>query len=279
MQFSKTIISKMASLDIYFDSFNQRIRVDGYTGNLDEIHKLIQFHADKANAEKVIVKSRREHLLAFLSSGFELEAVVGGYFEGSDVYFLSKFLTEKRKVPLHWMKAENVFENVMQLEADSKKPLHAFTLHKAGISDAERLAGLYESVFPVYPVPLQKPEFVRKSIESGTVFLFIERKNEIISAASAEINFRHRNAELTDCATHPSFRGGGLMKQLLSGLEQYLVEQQIYCAYTIARSLSFGMNAAFKQLGYHYGGRLVNNCYILDKIEDMNVWWKDLSSH
>lgn len=146
------------------------------------------------------------------------------------------------------------------------------------MKDSKRLAALYEEVFPVYPVPLQKPEYVRKAIESGTVFLFIEKNQEIISAASAEIDSLHGNAELTDCATLPSFRGGGLMKQLLNGLEEELTKQQIFCVYTIARSLSFGMNAAFKQLGYRYGGRLVNNCYIYDKMEDMNIWWKDLST-
>jgi beta-lysine N6-acetyltransferase len=114
-------------------------------------------------------------------------------------------------------------------------------------------------------------------MENGTIFLFVEKEKEIISAASAEINAEQVNAELTDCATLPSYRGGGLMKQLLSGLEEELAKQQIFCVYTIARSLSFGMNAAFKQLGYHYGGRLVNNCYIYDKMEDMNIWWKDLS--
>ncbi len=39
------------------------------------------------------------------------------------------------------------------------------------------------------------------------------------------------------------------------------------------------MNAAFHQLGYTYTGRLANNCYIFDKLEDMNIWVKDLSSY
>ena len=39
------------------------------------------------------------------------------------------------------------------------------------------------------------------------------------------------------------------------------------------------MNLAFHQLGYTYTGRLANNCYIFDKLEDMNIWVKDLSSY
>ena len=68
------------------------------------------------------------------------------------------------------------------------------------------------------------------------------------------------------------------MKSLLIKLEEELQERSIFCSYTIARSL-FGMNAAFHQLGYTYTGRLANNCYIFDKLEDMNIWVKDLSSY
>jgi beta-lysine N6-acetyltransferase len=67
------------------------------------------------------------------------------------------------------------------------------------------------------------------------------------------------------------------MKRLLTQLEKELVKNGIYCAYSIARALSYGMNKSFYQLGYSYTGRLTNNCYIFDKIEDMNVWVKDLS--
>ncbi|MGQ0518927.1 hypothetical protein ACT453_58225, partial [Bacillus sp. D-CC] len=60
-------------------------------------------------------------------------------------------------------------------------------------------------------------------------------------------------------------------------VEEELQEKSIFCSYTIARSLSFGMNAAFHQLGYTYTGRLANNCYIFDKLEDRNIGVKDLS--
>jgi hypothetical protein len=68
------------------------------------------------------------------------------------------------------------------------------------------------------------------------------------------------------------------MKFLLLELEGELKKKGIYCAYSIARALSFGMNAALFQLGYHYRGRLLNNCYIYDKLESMNMWVKDLAS-
>ncbi|MGF2616746.1 putative beta-lysine N-acetyltransferase [Rossellomorea vietnamensis] len=277
MQFSKEITGKKAVVNIYCDSFNERIRVDSYSGKLEEVNQIIDKAANASAVEKVIVKSQTEHLHAFLEKGYELEAFIKGYFHGSDAYFLAKFLTVERKLSSEWEKSNKILGEVQQLKPEEKHPLYSYNLQKAGKGDAERLAGLYEKVFPVYPVPMQDPEYVQKSIEGGTVFLFVEKSGEIISAASAEIDQGLRCAELTDCATLPAFRGGGLMKQLLAGLEEELEKQHIYCAYTIARSLSYGMNAAFKQLGYRYGGRLVNNCYIFDKMEDMNIWWKDLS--
>jgi putative beta-lysine N-acetyltransferase len=111
-------------------------------------------------------------------------------------------------------------------------------------------------------------------MKDGTVFAYIENGQQIVSAASAEINRKFKNAELTDCATLPQAAGQGHMKKLLSFLEQQLQAEGIGCCYTIARAESVSMNKAFAQLGYTYGGRLVNNCFIYSGIEDMNVWYK-----
>jgi putative beta-lysine N-acetyltransferase len=85
------------------------------------------------------------------------------------------------------------------------------------------------------------------------------------------------NAELTDCATLSEHRTFGLMKKLLMKLEAELVKQEIFCAYSIARAQSFGMNAVLHQLRFKYRGRLLNNCYISQELENMNMWVKELS--
>ena len=56
------------------------------------------------------------------------------------------------------------------------------------------------------------------------------------------MNIKEGNAELTNCATLPEYRKHGFMKSLLIKLEEELRERSIFCSYTIARSLSFGMN-------------------------------------
>jgi len=68
-----------------------------------------------------------------------------------------------------------------------------------------------------------------------------------------------------------------LDKEELEKLEEELKRKGIFCSYSIARAQSFGMNAVLYQLGYTYRGRLINNCYIYDKLENMNMWVKDLS--
>ena len=52
--------------------------------------------------------------------------------------------------------------------------------------------------------------------------------------------------------------------------------QQMKTAYTIARSLSPGMNITFARHGYLYGGTLTNNTNISGSIESMNIWYKPL---
>ena len=45
--------------------------------------------------------------------------------------------------------------------------------------------------------------------------------------------------------------------------------------YTIARSVSFGMNITFAKMDYKYTGTLKNNTNISGNIESMNVWYKN----
>ena len=57
-------------------------------------------------------------------------------------------------------------------------------------------------------------------MEEGTVFYAVEHDGHIVSAASAEINAPYGHAELTDCATLPSYRKLGFMHHLILALEK-----------------------------------------------------------
>lgn len=266
-------------MEVFEDPYNKRIRIDDIRGNIEEaIHQAeeLAFHS---KAEKLIVKGRKEQFAALLEKGFQCEAMIDRYFLGSDGYFFCKYYQSDRRNSDYISKEDEIAKNVQLLEQNVGliSPPNEYHLKLIQKDNAEKLAQLYDQVFKIYPTPLHDPDYIMKTIDEGTIYYGFTHGNDIVSAASAEVNSFYKNAELTDCATLPEHRKYGLMKVLLEKLEADLVTKGIYCSYSIARALSFGMNAALHQLGYSYRGRLVNNCYIFDKIENMNVWVKDLS--
>lgn len=266
-------------LEVYLDPFNNRIRIDDYRGNTNLLLERAEELARKHQVEKLIVKARSEDLIHLYEKCLQPEAVVDRYFLGSDAHLFSKFYTVERKKSDHWITEDGMIHSIYQLgTADKPFPPKEFELKKADESCSEELSELYSKVFQIYPTPLHDPEYVRKTMKEGTIYYVFFQQGKIVSAASAEVNSFYKNAELTDCATLKEHRKYGLMKIILSELEGELKRQGIFCAYSIARSLSFGMNAVLFQLGYKYRGRLMNNCYIYDKLENMNMWVKNLAN-
>jgi beta-lysine N6-acetyltransferase len=267
-------------LEVYLDPFNKRIRIDDYRGNTNLLMEKAEQLAHKYQAEKLIMKVRSEDFLHIYEKGLQPEAVVDRYFLGSDAHFFSKFYTVERKKNDHWITEDGMIHSIYQLDTTLDKPYppKEYELKKADEACAEELSGLYRQVFQVYPTPLHDPEYVKKTMKEGTIYYVFFCQGKIVSAASAEVNSFYKNAELTDCATLTEHRKYGLMKIILRELEGELKRQGIFCAYSIARSLSFGMNAVLFQLGYKYRGRLMNNCYIYDKLENMNMWVKHLAN-
>ncbi|MCL6571229.1 MAG: putative beta-lysine N-acetyltransferase [Bacillus sp. (in: Bacteria)] len=266
-------------LEVYLDPFNKRIRVDDYRGNTKLLLEKTEELIAKYKSEKLIVKGRSEDFLAFFESGLQPETVVDRYFLGSDAYFFSKFYTSERKKNDHWIIEDGMIHSVYQLDTTTQKvnPPVEYELRMLDESNAIELSALYRQVFQIYPTLLHDPEYVKKTMKEGTSYYGVFHDGKIVSVASAEINHVYKNAELTDCATVTQHRKYGLMKIILHALEGELKRKGIFCVYSISRSLSFGMNAVLFQLGYSYRGRLMNNCYIYDKLENMNMWVKNLA--
>lgn len=277
----RTVEESGIRFEVFMDVFNKRVRVDHYVGDPYLVIQATEELSKQANSEKIIIKGKFEDYKIFLEKGYRNEAIIDGYFLGSDGYFFCKYLEPDRACTAHLQVEEDILTSVQHLKRSSQviMPPAEYKIMKVGEKEAEMLSDLYREVFQIYPTPLHDPEYVKKTMKEGTIYYAFMYHHELISAASAEVNNMFRNAELTDCATKKEHRKFGLMKILLKKLEEDLFQQQIYCSYSIARSLSFGMNAVLHQLGYQYRGRLVNNCYIFDKLEDMNVWVKNLSTY
>jgi len=281
-QLASTIIFAESNfyLEVYLDPFNKRIRIENYRGNTILLLQKAEEIALQQQVEKLIIKGRTEDFLTLFERGFQPEAIVDRFFLGSDAHFFSKFYTAERKKNDHWVTEDNIIHSIYQLDTSIQKdhPPKEYKLKKADESSADELSALYRQVFQVYPTPLHDPEYVKKTMRDGTIYYVYFYKGKIVSAASAEINDFYKNAELTDCATLPDHRKYGLMKIILQEIEGELKRKGIYCTYSIARALSFGMNAVLFQLKYQYRGRLMNNCYIYDKLENMNMWVKNLAN-
>ncbi|WP_242142879.1 MULTISPECIES: putative beta-lysine N-acetyltransferase [unclassified Bacillus cereus group] len=271
--------TKYYTVEGVLDYFNKRVRVDHYTGNVEYVRQTVEELAKKHAFTKCIIKGKGEHVSAWLSFGFLLEATIPHYFQGHDAYFLVKYLQDERRNSIEWENEDQILNGVREKKGIDKQVPNPFTLRKATEDDAEQLANVFGRVFEIYPTPLNQVDYVKQTMKEDTIYYVYELEGKIVSTASAEMNVKEGNAELTNCATLPEYRKHGFMKSLLVQLEEELRDRAIFCSYTIARSLSFGMNAAFHQLGYTYTGRLANNCYIFDKLEDMNVWVKDLSNY
>lgn len=263
--------------NIVVDYFNNRLRVLEYRGKLSSLLDEVNEISTEHSFEKIICMARHEDLNEFMAQGFMIEAMIQKYFNGSDAYFVTKYFTNERRNSEKWMEEEKIITDILSKPREYKQTDTTFLIRKATPEDANELATLYDAVFQIYPTPLNNPEYIQRVMKDSTIFYVAVDNGVIVSAASAEVNHTFYNAELTDCATLDSYRKHGLMKKLLTQLENELMNSGIYCAYSIARALSYGMNKSFYQLGYSYTGRLTNNCYIFDKIEDMNVWVKNLS--
>lgn len=271
---NKEIRTGDAYVSVYSDQFSSRIRIDDYSGSLTSVLTIIENEAP-AWTEKLIVKSRPHDVELFESKGFINEAHVNDYFLGTDMFFMTKYFSPDRQRSLAWDEEELIVKTILQ-EKVAGFEMDISNVRVASKEDCKDLADLYRDVFPIYPTPLSNPNHLEKTIEEGTVYVFIRDHEKIISAASAEINSTYKNAELTDCASCPEAQGKGYMKKLLYKLEELLGHRGIHCLYTIARAKSVGMNKAFHQLGYHYGGRLKKNLIIYSGLEDMNVWYKNV---
>ena len=176
----------------------------------------------------------------------------------------------------YWLQEDEIVASIQAkvIKKDQGTWQDEYVMRKADPKDIHKLAKLYDTVFETYPTPMNESDYIQKVMEEGTIFYVVEHDGHIVSAASAEINAPYGHAELTDCATLPSYRKLGFMHHLILALEKELRSMHIYVFYSLARALSYGMNQVFYQLGYTYTGRFQNNCYIFDKIEDMNLWVK-----
>jgi len=278
------------------------------SGSVDNLINHIEFLVETNKYTKIFTKIPADRADVFLKRGYLQEASIPKFFNGTeDGLFLVKYFDETRKqadrkeieavitgslkkLSRHLEpiceanRVERSHDFVLNYEIfrhDSKLSAQdddrSLTLEELYYTNAEEIAKLYREVFPSYPFPIYEPDYILETMRENVIYFGAKKEGKIIALSSAEIDYNASNAEMTDFATHPNFRGKNLSLHLLQKMETKMQEIGIKTTYTIARSLSFGMNTTFARAGYEFGGTLINNTNISGSIESMNVWHKNLT--
>ena len=250
--------------------------------NSDDTHGLIETLDDMAVKNgygKIFAKIPAPAWNAFKSAEYIKEAVIPGFFTGkTDGFFIAKYFSDRRQ------NTQNV-EKLLRLVRQDREG-SANNMHRTGratrdvvlcrLSDAPEMSVIYQRVFKSYPFPIREPRYLKRMMKEGVLYFCIRIEGTIAALAAAEIDLKNKNAEMTDFATLPKWRGTGFAGILLSHMDKKTRKLGIKTAFTIARAASLGMNVVFKNSGYTYAGLLKNNSQICGSIESMTVWYKHL---
>jgi putative beta-lysine N-acetyltransferase len=244
---------------------------------LDQLDTL----ADEQGYSKIFAKVTAEHRSLFEEFGYRPEALVPGLYNGrQDALFLGRFLTPDREVDRKLRRTSEILELAARNWGKGRLANGAATAEvvPAAAGDVEEMSQVYCEVFPSYPFPIHDPDYLLQTMKSHVRYFLVRSAGRIAAISSAEMDHEAGNAEMTDFATRPEHRGAGLGSCLLERMELEMDALGIETLYTIARSLSPGMNIVFSRMGYFYAGTLVNNTNISGRIENMNVWYKQKAS-
>jgi len=273
-------IEKLGSSIIHHGKANNRIYLMQYDQSdhmniVDELELL----AKEKFYSKIILKIPSCACEDFIARGYKVEAKVLNYSQGKDdYYFLSKFLSEKRSLTDKQAEYDHIINVAKTKKQKTLPPLSdEFHITKMDKDKSKIMASIYRDVFQTYPFPIFDPIYIQNTMDTHTVYFGVYHGKELVALASSELNEKYNNAEMTDFAIKPQFRGQQLAKHLLTTMEEEMRSRSVVTLYTIARSESLPMNCTFSSLGYHFGGTLINNTQISGKLESMNVWYKQLA--
>ncbi|WP_303720211.1 putative beta-lysine N-acetyltransferase [Malonomonas rubra] len=250
------------------------------TEDMPEIISSMNDLAARHRYSKVFIKVPQSVKEAFETAGYKTEATVPNLFNGSETgLFMARYFDAKRQTDPDARLVRKVLD-AAYVKAEQN---HAVRLPEdchcrlSSPAHCVQMAELYRQTFASYPFPIDDPEYLAKTMAKNVLYAGIWRGRQLLALASAEIDHQNSNAELTDFATDPDWRGHGLANLLLQHLEEELRLFEIKTSYTIARSTSYGMNICFAQNGYQFSGTLVKNTQIGGSLESMNVWHKSLA--
>ena len=248
-------------------------------GNADvpELIKDLNELSAQMGYTKIFAKISAESADPYINDGFVTEARARNLLRGeSDCLFMGKFLSPRREHEHLDMQYEQVLKLSITAKDSNqeKRSLQGYSIRKCTENDADEMGRIYSEVYKTYPFPIDSPTYIAGTMKRNIDYCCIEHKGSIAALASMEIDSSNMCVEMSDFATLQQFRREGLATLLLLQLEENCIKRGIRSSFTIARSISPGINIMFSRQGYTYAGRLRNNTQISGEIESMNVWYK-----
>jgi len=249
------------------------------SGDSPQIIDKLDGLAKENDYTKIFAKVPASERDNFNQRGYVEEAVIPLFSHGSeDVYFMAKYFSKNRAIDTNHEEINTILEACKERQKSAKEVElpDDLTFGICTESDAPEMALVYQEVFESYPFPIFDPQYLIKTMQSHVIYFGIWHKGQLAALSSSEMDIESQNAEMTDFATLPQYRGKSLASYLLKHMEVEMKNRKIITAYTIARAYSWGMNFTFAGLNYKYGGTLLNNTNICGRLESMNVWYKTL---
>ncbi|MFV0592160.1 MAG: putative beta-lysine N-acetyltransferase [Draconibacterium sp.] len=243
---------------------------------IQEINEL----ARSKGYSKLFCKVPQEMAPHFIANGFMTEAQIPRFFNHSEtVFFMSKFLSSDRLLNIETGKLKELSSLLSSVEVNNQNNVNeeSYQIRLLNERDCENIASVYRTVFDSYPFPVHDPAYIAKTMKDAVLYFGVEYQGRLVALASAETDRKAQNAEMTDFATLPEFRGKGLALKILGKMEAEMEKEGIKTLYTIARLNSTGMNKTFLKRGYHYCGTSLKNTNISGEIESMNIYYKHIS--
>ena len=270
------LIKKIGKSTIQHGKENDRIYLMHFAGQAEPLIKKLEQICLENKYSKIFAKIPASKAPTFFANHYEIEGFIPRLFQGQeDGFLLAKYFSKTRKkLPIKQLiDLQNLLKTKkVQTNIDGSQ----YRIKKIQKKDISKLVEIYKKVFKSYPFPIHSEKYLLKTMQDNIVYFGAWKDGELIGAASSEIHQESLNAEMTDFAVMPEFRGNNLALILLSKMEKAMKKIGLKTLYTIARLKSLGMNATFLKAGYSYSGTLINNTNIAGGLESMNVWYKQI---
>ncbi|AWK52142.1 putative beta-lysine N-acetyltransferase [Clostridium beijerinckii] len=270
--------TKIDRTEIYVDYTNKRVKIiDLNNISVQNLKRIIHF-SSREHLGKIICNCDSESFEIFVEAGFDLEGKINGYFKGKDAFCMSYFISSDRKICSNFTKKELLIKHCLDIKntfihgSDNTK----YCIRNANENDIKEMIELFSAVFSTYPSPVYDEKFLKETMNEKVLYKVAVYNEKIIGVASADMDKENLNAEMTDCATYPDYRGKGILSNIIYSLELDLKKKGFITLYSLSRAINPGVNIVLSKHNYNFAGRLVNNCNICGTFEDMNIWVKNI---